>query len=60
MQLQAWAPILGVIGFVIALVIYNNVKSQPVGNDRMREISEDIHNGAMAFLSREYRALAIF
>src|SRR6056297_2606838 len=60
MQLQAWAPILGVIGFVIALVIYNNVKSQPVGNDKMREISEDIHKGAMAFLSREYRALAIF
>jgi K(+)-stimulated pyrophosphate-energized sodium pump len=45
---------------VIALVIYNNVKSQPVGNDRMREISEDIHKGAMAFLNREYRALAIF
>lgn len=60
MQLQAWAPILGVIGFVIALVIYNNVKSQPVGNDKMREISEDIHKGAMAFLNREYRALAIF
>ncbi len=60
MQLQMWAPILGVIGFVIALVIYNNVKAQPVGNDKMREISEDIHNGAMAFLSREYRALAVF
>ncbi|MFO7765658.1 MAG: sodium-translocating pyrophosphatase [Pelovirga sp.] len=60
MQLQMWAPILGVIGFVIALVIYNNVKAQPVGNDKMREISEDIHKGAMAFLSREYRALAVF
>ena len=60
MQLHLWAPILGVIGFVIALVIYNNVKAQPVGNDKMRDISEEIHNGAMAFLSREYRALAVF
>jgi K(+)-stimulated pyrophosphate-energized sodium pump len=60
MQLQMWAPVFGVVGFVIALVLYNIVKKQPVGNDTMREISEDIHKGAMAFLGREYRVLAIF
>ena len=60
MQLQMWAPILGIIGFVIAIVLYNMVKAQPVGNEKMREISDDIHNGAMAFLGREYRVLAIF
>ncbi len=60
MQLYVWAPVLGVIGFVVALVLYNNVKAQPVGNDKMRDISEEIHKGAMAFLNREYRALAIF
>ncbi|MCW8859408.1 MAG: sodium-translocating pyrophosphatase [Deltaproteobacteria bacterium] len=60
MQLQMWAPILGVIGFVIAIVLYNVVKAQPVGNEKMREISDDIHSGAMAFLGREYRVLAIF
>lgn len=60
MALEMWAPILGAIGFAIAIVLYNIVKSQPVGNERMREISEDIHNGAMAFLNREYRVLAIF
>ncbi len=60
MQLQMWAPIFGVVGFVIALILYNVVKAQPVGNDTMREISEDIHKGAMAFLGREYRVLAIF
>ncbi len=58
--MQALAPILGVIGFVIAIVLYNKVKRYPVGNDTMREISEEIHNGAMAFLGREYRVLAIF
>ncbi len=60
MQLQMWAPILGVIGFVIAIVLYNVVKAQPIGNEKMREISDDIHSGAMAFLGREYRVLAIF
>ena len=60
MELQMFAPILGVVGFVIAIVLYNLVKAQPVGNDRMKEISEDIHNGAMAFLNREYRVLAVF
>ncbi len=60
MQLQMWAPILGIVGFVIAIVLYNIVKAQPVGNEKMREISDDIHSGAMAFLGREYRVLAIF
>mgnify|MGYP001395009449 CR=1 FL=1 len=60
MQVQMWAPVLGVVGFVIAIVLYNIVKTQPVGNERMREISDDIHAGAMAFLGREYRVLAIF
>lgn len=58
--MQALAPILGVIGFVIAIVLYNKVKRYPVGNDKMRDISEEIHNGAMAFLGREYRVLAVF
>jgi len=60
MELQMFAPILGVIGFVIAIVIYNVIKAQPVGNDKMKEISEAIHAGAMAFLRREYTVLAIF
>jgi len=60
MQLQMLAPVLGVIGFVIAIVLYRMVKAQPVGNEKMREISDDIHDGAMAFLGREYRVLAIF
>ncbi len=60
MTAQVWAPILGAIGFGIAIVIYNMVKSEPVGNEKMHEISDDIHAGAMAFLGREYRVLAIF
>ncbi|MDD5285585.1 MAG: sodium-translocating pyrophosphatase [Desulfuromonadaceae bacterium] len=54
------APILGIVGLVIAFVIYNYIKSQPAGNEKMVEISEEIHKGAMAFLRREYKVLAIF
>lgn len=60
MELQMFAPVLGVIGFVIAIMIYRVIKAQPVGNDRMKEISEAIHDGAMAFLKREYTVLAGF
>jgi len=42
MQLQMVAPILGLVGLVIAFVIYNYVKSQPAGTDKMVEIAEEI------------------
>ena len=54
------APALGVLGLIVALLIYNYVKSQPVGSEKMKEISDMIHDGAMAFLAREYRVLAVF
>lgn len=54
------APVVGVVGLIIGLVLYNYIKSQPAGNEKMKEISEMIHEGAMAFLFREYRMLAIF
>lgn len=60
MDLLVLVPIVGVVGFIIAVVLYNVVKSEPVGNDLMREISDSIHAGAMAFLGREYRVLALF
>ena len=60
MNLQMFAPVLGAIGFAIALVIFAVLKKQPVGNARMREIADAIHDGAMAFLRREYMVLSIF
>ena len=60
MELQMFAPILGAVGVVIAIVIYNVIKAQPAGNEKMKEISEAIHAGAMAFLRREYTVLALF
>ncbi|UOD35177.1 sodium-translocating pyrophosphatase [Deferribacteraceae bacterium V6Fe1] len=58
--LQYLAPAAGVIGLIVALIIYGFVKKQPVGNEKMKEISDMIHDGAMAFLSREYKVLVVF
>ena len=54
------SPILGIIGLVVAFMIYRSVVSRPDGNDRMQEIGGAIHEGAMAFLKREYQILSIF
>jgi len=34
------APIVGVVGLIIGLILYNYIKSQPAGNEKMKEISE--------------------
>jgi K(+)-stimulated pyrophosphate-energized sodium pump len=40
--------------------IYGYVKKQPAGTELMIELGEQIHDGAMAFLRREYTVLAGF
>lgn len=58
--LTDFAWIFGVLGLGIAAVIYGYVKKQPSGNETMVDLAEQIHDGAMAFLRREYKVLAIF
>jgi K(+)-stimulated pyrophosphate-energized sodium pump len=55
-----WAPISGLVGLMFALLTYIYVVRQPVGTEKMREISDAIHEGAMAFLKREYVVLLVF
>ncbi len=59
-QLTVLAPFLGILGLVIAYLIYGYVKKQPNGSPVMQELEEMIHTGAMAFLKREYSVLVIF
>jgi len=54
------APVMGMVALVFAYVLAMRVVKSPAGDERMREISDAIHEGAMAFLFREYRTLAIF
>jgi len=58
--LTIYAPFLGIFGMIIAFLIYKYVKSQPNGNELMQDLEGMIHVGAMAFLKKEYFALAIF
>ncbi len=54
------APYLGFLGLGVALFLYLAVQNRPAGSDKMQEIAGFIYEGAMAFLRREYRILAIF
>ncbi len=51
---------LALLGLVFMLIKMAWVKKQSPGNERMQEISQNIKEGAMAFLSAEYRLLAVF
>jgi len=54
------APVASLIGLVIAFLLARFVIGQNPGTRKMREISRAIHDGAMTFLQKEYRILAIF
>lgn len=54
-----WAIASGVIGVAYALITAAWVNKQDSGNDRMRQISDAIKEGAMAFLAREYKTVAV-
>jgi len=53
-------PALGLLGIIIAFGLYKAIAAKPAGNERMQEIAGLIAEGAMAFLKREYKSLAIF
>jgi K(+)-stimulated pyrophosphate-energized sodium pump len=53
------SPIIaGVVGLVIAAILYFRVKAQPAGNETMNRIAGYVREGSMAFLVREYKVLA--
>ncbi|MBT8385845.1 MAG: sodium-translocating pyrophosphatase [Ignavibacteria bacterium] len=53
-------PALGIVALIFAFVKAKWVSSQDPGTERMVEISGYVRDGAMAFLKREYRVLAVF
>ncbi len=54
------AALTGIIALLFVLVTARRVLSQDPGNEKMVAISEAVHEGAMAFLKREYKAISIF
>ena len=51
---------LSLVGLVFMFYKMAWVKKQPAGDEKMQGIAKSIKEGAMAFLSAEYRLLAIF
>jgi K(+)-stimulated pyrophosphate-energized sodium pump len=61
MLTSAVLPIsLGILGLVAALMVYARILQTPAGEGRVKEISDEIHLGAMVFMASEYKRLAIF
>ena len=58
--LIAFTPIIGLCGLVCALIIFILNDRRSPGNKTMQELSQSIHDGAMAFLKREYSILLVF
>ena len=53
------APISAAIGLIVAFCLSSWISKADEGNDRMKEIAGYIREGAMAFLKREYKSMAI-
>ena len=53
-------PAMGIVGLLYTFVKFAWVSKQDAGNERMKEISTYIAEGAMAFLKAEYKILAYF
>ena len=53
-------PALGILGMVMAFVVYKLVMRYPDGEDKVKKIGDQIHSGALAFMKTEYKYLSIF
>ena len=52
--------VISIIAIIFAVYLAINIKKKNAGNEKMQEIAESIHHGAMAFLHKEYRILIVF
>jgi K(+)-stimulated pyrophosphate-energized sodium pump len=59
-SLVALPPYVGLIGLLFAFLMFVIVGRRSPGNEKMQAIAALIHEGAMAFLYKEYKILALF
>ena len=54
------APVCALIGLLFAGYSFLSVRKEGEGNEVVKKITAAIHNGAMVYLNRQYRAIAVF
>ena len=52
--------IIGALGVIVAFLLYGLILKYPVDNKKIQNLSQEIHNGAMVFIRREYWMLFYF
>lgn len=60
MDLLVLAPLAGVLALIFAGYLAYSISKKEPGNEKMQAIMGYIHEGAMAFLFREYKVLVVF
>ena len=61
MMFVVWLAIGGaIIALIYAVFLARSVSRRDPGSDRMQEVARAIREGAMAFITREYKVLSIF
>ena len=60
MQIELLVPLSGIMSLIFAVFLSLKVIREKPGNELMKEISNMIEQGAMAFLKREYSVLVFF
>lgn len=53
-------PVMGLVGLLYTFIKFNWVSKQDAGNEKMKDISNHIAEGAMAFLRAEWKILGYF
>ncbi len=60
MEVPMIAAGVAVFGLIVALVLYKNVNKKKIENETVADITQQIQDGAMAFLKAEYKYISIF
>ncbi|MCP1661639.1 MAG: sodium-translocating pyrophosphatase [Methanocalculus sp. MSAO_Arc1] len=60
MDLIYLAPLCALLALIFAGISYRSVKKEGTGTEVMQKIAAAIHLGAMVYLNRQYRAIAVF
>ena len=60
MDILMIAPISGIASIIVAIYLYFHVKNENIGTPEMKEISDMIREGAVAYMKRQYMTLTGF